>query len=405
MYTVFTMLTDDRSVRATFGETAIRIFISLAFVSSLSCVSTRNGVSVGDASKPEPAPLVLTFTGDIMAHSVNFNMTDYDLIYRDIRDRLHSDDITFGNLETPVYDSRPLSTWPRFNVHRTYLEAAIRGGFDSFSLANNHSNDQGVKGIAATLSAFGHVSKNAAFANRVSHSGLKLSRDEAIKPVLIERRGRRVLFLAVTEILNSFDGSKDFVYYVAPTESSRAAFLAEIARMRAEYPCDVFVLSIHCDEPEYVREPTADKRRWFRSLAEAGADVVWGNHPHVMQPWEVVRVSGRDRDALLMYSMGNFVSGQRFELNTGNPASAREYTGDSVLMRVTFGGESGALDVEVVPVTNYTDPGVGVVVREFTGAFVDSLSPALRRYYEKRYALMASYLPLLPLRPDTAILE
>ncbi len=405
MYTGFTMLTDGRTVRRAPGGTLARLLLILSVSSFLSCVSTRGVVSVADTDESTRAPLVLTFTGDIMAHSVNFNMDDYDLIYRDVRERLRSDDITFGNLEMPVDDTRPLSTWPRFNVHRNYLEAAISAGFDSFSLANNHSNDQGAKGIAATLSAFTHISRDRSFPNLVYHSGLRSARGERMRPVMIERRGWRVLFLAVTEILNSFDSSKDFVYYVAPNEASRAAFLSEIARMRAENPCDVFVLSIHCNEPEYVREPSADKRRWFRDLAEAGADVVWGNHPHVMQPWEIVRAGDRDRDSLLMYSMGNFISGQRHELNMDNPCAPREYTGDSALIRVTFRESGTRFSVEAVPVTNYVDRKAGVVVREFSGTFVDTLSPALRRYYEKRYALMASYLPLLPLRPDTAILE
>lgn len=405
MYTVFTMLTGNRSAHISLALSCTHVCAFFLIASLLSCASTPKIQTVEDSDQTANAPLVLTFAGDIMAHSVNFNMRDYDSIYRDTRERLLKDDISFGNFETPVDDSRPLSTWPRFNVHKNYLTAAIRGGFDAFSLANNHSNDQGEKGIAATRSAFAKIADDKAFTGRVVTSGLKSARGQSLKPVIIEKRGWRVLFLAVTEILNSFDGSREFVYYVAPTETSRAAFLADIARMRAENPCDVFVLSIHSNEPEYVREASADKRRWFYALAQAGADVVWGNHPHVVQPWETVQVPERGRNALLLYSMGNFISGQRFEINKANPGSSREYTGDSALIQATFLDRGTSVSVEAFPVTNYTDPTEGVVVKSFTGAFVDTLSPSLKRYYEKRYALMSSYLPLLPLRPDTAILE
>ncbi|HOF86307.1 MAG TPA: CapA family protein, partial [Treponemataceae bacterium] len=51
---------------------------------------------------PTPEPLVLTFAGDIMAHDVNYSMRDYDRIYHDLSPLLHSDDLSFVNLETPV---------------------------------------------------------------------------------------------------------------------------------------------------------------------------------------------------------------------------------------------------------------------------------------------------------------
>ena len=79
--------------------------------------------------------LRLTFAGDLMAHTVNFNMSTYDLIYTDVEKILHNDDLSFVNIETPICDALPLSTYPCFNVHTPYLRAAIGAGFDVLSLA------------------------------------------------------------------------------------------------------------------------------------------------------------------------------------------------------------------------------------------------------------------------------
>ena len=384
----------------TFRHVSCFLFALCLVVTLLSCAS----VSPASQSSDKPAPLTLTFSGDIMAHTVNYQMARYDDIYEDVAAYLLGDDITFGNLETPVDDSRPLSTWPRFNVHTDYAAAAYRAGFDAFSLANNHTNDQDTSGVYATKRACLSLSGSSGEGRKVWVSGVRDSRGEELVPTVITVRGYTVLFLAITEILNSHDPSKDFVYYVSPNAASRKAFAASLARMRKEVPCDAFILSIHCHEPEYVTSVSSEKKAWFAELARSGADVVWGNHPHVTQRWEVIDVPERDSQAVLLYSLGNFISGQRFSPAYESPEASREYTGDSVLARVTLQSKFRKVQLDILPITNFTDPEKGVVVRRFTPTFVDSLAPGLRRYFERRYSLMASYLPLLPLRPEQAIL-
>ncbi len=354
---------------------------------------------------PVPAVLDLTFAGDIMAHTVNFNMKKYERIYDDVRTLLTDDDLTFGNLETPIADTIPLSTYPRFNVHRPYLAAAIDGGFDVFSLANNHSNDQGTKGILGTSAAI------ASFAPHIFASGLKKTAADIPVPVLIDKNGWKILFLSVTEILNAQDDAGKLVYYVAPTETARAVFLANLERMRVDNPCDAFVLAIHLNESEYERTVSDSKKAWFRRLASSGVDVIWGHHPHVMQGWETANISAgenRMRQVLFMYSMGNFISGQREIPSMDNPMGMREYTGDAILLQVRLSRTGNSLydqmKVTAVPVTNFTDPEHGVVVKLFDTTFVDTLPPALQTYFRKRSELMSAYLPLLPTMPVRDIL-
>lgn len=359
----------------------------------------RRGVreSVGSHGNREK-PIELVFTGDIMAHEVNYSMRDYSRIYEGVEPLLHSASLCFGNLEVPVADDLPLSTYPRFNVHAPYVKAAIDAGFNVFSLANNHSNDQGSAGILATRALLESQGPN------VYSSGLRAIEGEPMRPVILSSGESEVVFLSITEILNSHDPSANLVYFVPPTKAARETFLADVRRIRTENPNALFVLAIHLDEPEYVRTVKRAKREWFRELAAAGVDIVWGSHPHVMQEWEITTVERNHakRQVLFMYSMGNFISGQRKEINREDPGAYREYTGDAVVLCVTV--RSGSIKAVPVPLTVYIDPEAGPVLRPFDSSFVASLEKPLQDYYNARYALMRAYLPLPPM-PVRAILE
>ncbi len=396
-------VTPNHAVKPLFAVCSCIIVATVTLFASCGTVPTERGSSVpptdGAGKDDRSESLTLTFAGDIMAHTVNYQMNDYSRIYKGVSRILRSDDLTFGNLEIPVNDGLPLSTYPRFNVHTPYVKAAVDGGFDVFSLANNHSNDQGKEGIAGTIDSMARLGLSDL------SCGLRLKNDDPMKPLLIRKKGWTILFLAVTEILNSYDQAGKLVYYVAPTETARQEFLAEISAMRAYYKPDAFVLAIHLNEPEYVRTVSPKKREWFRSLAAAGVDVVWGSHPHVMQEWEMADVDrdGQRARTLFMYSMGNFISGQRYTPNYAEPDAYREYTGDAVLLSVRLirdrAGGKNEFAVAQLPVTNYVDPTCGAVVRAFNQTFISSLSPSLAKYYRERYRLMSSYLPILPLEP------
>ena len=365
-----------------------------------SCTSTSK------ASKT--SELTLSFSGDIMAHDVNFKMKDYNRIYDDIRDILLNDDLTFGNVETPICEERPLSTFPFFNVHRDYLRAAIDGGFDVFSFANNHTNDQGIQGIDGTIKSFNALKEE--YKNKeLFSSGLKNKEDEDFKPVLIEKKGWKILFLSVTELINSHGKSKHRLYYSEPSKAGREKLLLSIKKMREENPCDIFILSLHLNEAEYGLKVLGSKKAWFKALAQAGIDVVWANHPHVLQDWELSDVellneetpdspSKLKKNAFFMYSMGNFISGQRWKVNYADPSYYREYTGDSIIMQLRLKKTKGILQPEIeakpILITNYNEKDAPVIKR-FTQEWVETLPEKERAYYLKRLELMRAYLPKL----------
>ena len=380
--------------------------------------AAHNSSSVGNAftvNNTTP-PLVLTFAGDLMAHTVNFNMNEYDLIYKAVEKILHSDDLSFVNIETPVCDALPLSTYPCFNVHTPYLRAAVQAGFDMLGFANNHTNDHGTTGIDGTLASVRTVQKERYAADVLppflAFSGLKDSVNDSIQVTPLSYKGWNILFCSVTEILNSYDASKNRLYYSAPTKQGRAALLALIKEVRNRYPCDLFVLGLHLNEPEYGRTVFNAKKAWFKQLGEAGIDIIWAHHPHVMQPWETITV---ERPLLLpdavsdsavviseqckvfcMYSMGNFISGQRWHTRYDDPAFYREYTGDAVMLQLTCTrNKAGRADFSVLPllITQYNEPEYPVVKR-FTQEWIETLGEKEKKYFKKRFELMQAYLPL-----------
>ncbi|UTC51754.1 CapA family protein [Treponema sp. OMZ 855] len=372
-------------------------------------LSVNNNTCSSRNSSHTPS-LVMTFAGDLMAHNVNFNMSMYDLIYKDVEKILHDDDLSFVNIETPVCDTLPLSTYPNFNVHTSYLRAAVQAGFDVLSFANNHTNDHGRTGIDGTLTAVRTVQKERLTAGMqppfLIFSGLKDSENDRIQVTPFFYKGWNILFCSVTEILNSYDSSKNRLYHSAPTKQGREALLSVIKEARNRYPCDLFILGLHLNEPEYGRTVSEAKKAWFKQLGEAGIDIVWAHHPHVMQSWETITVErplvlqeaviSEQCQIFCMYSMGNFISGQRWHTRYDDPAFYREYTGDAVLLQLTCTrNEAGRADFSVSPllITQYNEPTYPVVKR-FTQEWIDTLNEKEKKYFAKRLELMQGYLPI-----------
>lgn len=319
------------------------------------------------------SPLVLTFGGDIMAHTPNFSMADYSMIYADIEEIIQNDDLTFANLETPVHDGRPYENYPTFNVQPPYAQAAIDAGFDVFSLANNHTNDQGLEGMERTLAFFQSKEAEGVYA-----AGIKPAGHKGFTYQLIEKDDWKILFVAVTEILNSFTDYQK-LDYVAPSASRRKTLFQELAQLREENPCDVFVLSLHTCEDEYVHEITQVRRNFYRSLLDSGVDFVWANHPHLAKEWEVFRAQDEDfPHAMAMYALGNTISGQRTNPQFTKPETNRDYTGDGYLIQVVLEKDEADSDFRITDITphlitTYIDENKNYLIRRLNEGFIQEL--------------------------------
>ncbi|QNL96978.1 CapA family protein [Treponema sp. Marseille-Q4132] len=368
---------------------------------------TPNGQNLSVSAEEDSAPafgsektdreeirhnLTLLFTGDIMAHKPNYSMSDYSLIWKDIAPLALSCDFSFANIEAPVDDSIPYATYPRFNMHSEYPEAAIRAGFNVFSLVNNHSNDQGLSGMKHTREwAEKTESAHKGTEREVFFSGLKKSGGDAIGYKIIKKNGWTIIFCAVTEVLNEKDHI-EYMDYVPPAPAAREAFGNRIRHIRAENPCDIFILSIHANVPEYIRSISQAQRSYYYKLLDCGADIIWANHPHVVQEREFIgKKSERRFSKLILYANGNTISAQRHKPAFNVPDDPHEYTGDGLLYKVIYykkekGGIAILHETKAHYITTYITTAYQFVIKYLDDDFIVYLGNAGRREWMRYIA-------------------
>ena len=360
--------------------------------------------SCQSAKKSRPDNLRLLFAGDIMAHTQNFNMKDYAAIWDDIREQVGAADYSFANLESPVVEDRPFESYPTFNMKASYPAAAFDAGFNLISLANNHTNDQGSPGIKATNEWSKEVEMKSQ--NRVQKQSAKSKDTPRARPVyfsgLTENgkmsyrefywREYKIVFIAVTELLNTWKNYEE-INYVPPTKKGRAAFVQKIAGMKAELQPDLFIVSVHTSEEEYVLTVLDSVKKFYHELLDAGADIVVSNHPHVIRPLELVADKEREKiRKAIIYANGNTISGQRRALNYEDPNEIWNYTGDGRLVEFEMAlDEQGffALNYKTTFITAYAPPGErSPVIKRLDENFIRSLAEKGEKknskYYEAR---------------------
>ncbi len=338
---------------------------------------------------------LMTFAGDIMAHSPNYSRGHYEEIYKDIEPIIKQSKLSFANLETPVDEKRSFSTYPNFNVHQSYSNAAIDAGFNVFSLANNHTNDQGIEGILETKKYFDKLMQETESTERpVFASGLKDSPASPFTYNVIKQDGWSILFMAVTEILNQ-NAHASYINYIRTDENSRKNFIKEITELREKNPCDIFILSIHCAEPEYILTVNKKQAEFYHKLLDAGVDVVWANHPHVAKEWEVIMDEEKIPRKIIFYAMGNTISAQRTNPSFANPKLPREYTGEGYLAQVRFLRDNKGIHIaHIAPtlITTYITPELLYVIKQLDESFIQELTDEKRdkwaKYLEQRIKLM-----------------
>jgi hypothetical protein len=199
-------------------------------------------------------------------------------------------DLVIGNLEGPlVKDGKAVAGKCVLRGDPGWATLLREVGFHVVSLANNHIMDYGVDGLVATMSSL-----KAAGLHCV---GAGVNREEAEAPLVLEQNQVKVSIIARSSVIVS---SPSYAAYRQPG----VAFFdlertADTIRQCAR-ECGVVILILHWGLEEYLY-PTPGQRKLAKALADAGADVIFGHHPHVVQGMESLG------GALVSYSSGNFV--------------------------------------------------------------------------------------------------
>lgn len=329
-----------------------------------SCSSTKNQVDFNKPTATENPPatenkpeikeknssLTLLFAGDIMAHEENFSKGNFNKIWQEITPILSEADFSFANIESPVNDKMDWKTYPQFNMKGSYINAAIKAGFNVFSLANNHTNDWYLQGIKSTQNYFSKQ-KN------IYYCGIKSSPSEKITYQILQKNGFKILFVAVTELLNRNDYSSYIDYFPPSKRNELKSILSELSS--SENP-DAFIISIHTNEEEYNLNISEERKTFYNELIQnCGIDIIWANHPHCPKEFELVKkenvISQNDEDskALIMYANGNTISGQRRNPSLKKEAVMRDYTGDGLLVKITLTKENQTAKIKFSQIKPY----------------------------------------------------
>ena len=332
-------------------------------------------------TKKETGKIKLLFAGDVMAHEENFLPGKFDRIWKYVSSKIQEADLAFCNLESPVMDSKGWRAYPSFNMHTDYVEEAIKAGFDVFSLANNHTNDQYLKGINSTRNYFKQKRDNN---EEIWAAGLREKANAPLTYQLIEKKSKdgskwKILFVAITELLNKNDYS-EYIDYYPSTTTARKKLKNELKKLQTENEYDLFVVSMHNDEPEYILKPSTDHKNFCNQLInECKVDIVWSNHPHVVQDWEKVE-STDGRNAFIMYANGNTIAGQRRTPHFENPANSFDYRGEGIFMEMDFEkNKDGKIEIKKYEphlITVMIASEGRYVIRFLTNEFLDILDEA-----------------------------
>jgi poly-gamma-glutamate synthesis protein (capsule biosynthesis protein) len=238
------------------------------------------------------APVRIAFGGDVHGEPPIRQLLDRGEHVLDGVQRAFDDaDIVMVNLETAVTTvGQPLEHEFIFNAPTSLPSALKAGGVDVVSLGNNHSTDYGTVGMLDTI--------DRALAAGLTVVGAGRNNDDTYTAKVIDVRGVRIGFLAFDRNL-PFDAAISTPTSAGQADGRNAQFAASIVR-QARGIADAVVVMVHTGV-ERENCPTASDIAFFDALLAAGAAVVVGNHPHVLQG--VVERNGQ----LAMYSNGNFV--------------------------------------------------------------------------------------------------
>jgi poly-gamma-glutamate synthesis protein (capsule biosynthesis protein) len=216
---------------------------------------------------------------------------------RDLASALSSADIAFVNLESPFTDKeKPTEKGMIFHASPDMVEALKVAEIDIVSTANNHARDCGKYGVEFTL---GLLEKNG-----IAAAGTGKTAEEAHAGVVITRNDLRFGFLAYTydQTNGNFTDSDDRICGMDVAQMQK-----DVASLKDR--ADVIVVSMHAGL-EYQPKPNKQQTTFAHAAIDAGASVVAGHHPHVVQPWEMY---GK---GVIFYSLGNLVFDQFQRVDT-----------------------------------------------------------------------------------------
>lgn len=307
----------NKKVRLNYKKLFKYIFLLVLFVliifkltTVLLAPETEENPNQGTQTAIEPTTIHMSVTGDIMCHLTNiknaYNSTskDYDFsnVFKNIKKYTLNADITVGNLETTFAgSSRGYTGYPTFNTPEILGKNLKDIGYDVLSTANNHCMDKGYSGIESTLNFLDEYG--------LEHYGTARNEEEQDTILVKDVNGIKIAFLAYTYGTNGISIPSGKEYSVNLIDKD---LIKEHIALAKEQDVDVICVSMHWGN-EYKLKQNSTQEELADFLFENGVDIILGSHPHVLEPMEkrtITLEDGTTKDGFVIYSLGNFVSGQ-----------------------------------------------------------------------------------------------
>ena len=262
---------------------------------------------------PTPGPQITTLrfsaTGDNLIHNGIYEQAkrraeqngtggyDFSYCYDQVRQFYSDFDINWINQETLVSDTLEPSTYPCFSTPGDMGHQLYKLGFRAFNLSNNHTYDKGSQGLQATMDFWSSMSEDVITAG--------LYTEDSTSPVIQTVNGVRIAYLGFTEHTNGIKTPSD-----APSHVIYTSELDVMQQMleQARSDADLVVVSVHWGV-EGSHSVTQAQRDLAQKMADWGADVIIGTHPHVVQTAQWLTAAD-GRQAFVAYSLGNFLNAQ-----------------------------------------------------------------------------------------------
>ena len=276
------------------------------------CQSKTASIPVQSAysvNKDSHVNLTLIAVGDNLIHGPIYRQAnersnnsgfDFRPAYQQIASYLAEADLALMNQETPLGGTElGLSSYPQFNSPQELGEQMIELGFNMFSHANNHVLDAGQRGFNNTIAFWRRQSAE----KPVIMAGIAADREDDQLQIL-QVKDLKIALLAYTYGTNGLRLPKSSSGIIKYLDDD--LICQELDKAIAE--ANIVIVSVHWGQ-EYQANANNEQKRLAQLMADNGADIIIGSHPHVLQGVEMLSTPD-GKQVPVFYSLGNFISAQ-----------------------------------------------------------------------------------------------